>query len=33
MEFDLHTRTVSKYRAEIEAGANERQMQLPFDTG
>lgn len=31
LEFDLHTRTVSKYRAEIEAGAAEAQMQLPFD--
>ena len=31
VEFDLHTRTVSKYRAELEAGRDAPQMQLPFD--
>jgi hypothetical protein len=28
---DLHTRTVSNYRAEIEADAEDRQFRLPFD--
>lgn len=28
---DLHTRTVSNYRAALESGAT-RQMQLPFDS-
>lgn len=28
---DLHTRTVSNYRAEIEAAAGQRQLTLPFD--
>lgn len=28
---DLHTRTVSNYRAEIEAEAGARQYRLPFD--
>jgi hypothetical protein len=28
---DLHTRTVSNYRAELEAEAGERQYRLPFD--
>jgi hypothetical protein len=28
---DLHTRTVSNYRAEIDAEAGSRQFQLPFD--
>lgn len=29
---DLHTRTVSDYRRQIEAEAGEPQMKLPFDT-
>jgi hypothetical protein len=29
---DLHTRTVSNYRAEIEAEAGSRQLALPFDS-
>lgn len=28
---DLHSRTVSNYRAEIEKEAGERQLRLPFD--
>lgn len=32
LQFDLHTRTVSKYRAELEAEAGAAQMQLPFDS-
>lgn len=28
---DLHTRTVSNYRAQIDAEAGARQFQLPFD--
>lgn len=32
LNFDLHTRTVSKYRAELEAGYEAAQMQLPFDS-
>lgn len=28
---DLHTRTVSNYRAQIEAEDGARQFQLPFD--
>lgn len=28
---DLHTRTVSNYRAEIDAEAGSRQFSLPFD--
>lgn len=31
LEFDLHTRTVSKYRAELDAAQPEPQMYLPFD--
>lgn len=30
---DLHSRSVSNYRAEIEAEAGAAQMQLPFDRG
>lgn len=31
LECDLHTRTVSKYRAELDAEAGQPQMRLPFD--
>lgn len=31
LECDLHTRTVSNYRAEIEAKQGARQFSLPFD--
>lgn len=31
LDLGLHTRTVSNYRAELEAEANAAQMKLPFD--
>jgi hypothetical protein len=31
LECDLHTRTVSDYRRQIEAEAGDRQFKLPFD--
>jgi len=31
MACDLHTRTVSNYRAALDAEAGSNQMQLPFD--
>jgi hypothetical protein len=31
LDFGLHTRTVSNYRAELEAETDAAQMKLPFD--